>query len=296
MAKSYDATLKELLEGSPDDWPVLLGLPRARADVIDADVSTFTGAADKVLRVRGQPDWILHLEFQSGPDESLPRRLHTANVLLDGRHGLLVRSVAVLLRPRAFRSNLTGLYERGFEGRDAHLVFRYQILRVWQTPVETFLTGGLGLLPLAPISAVRKSELPSVVKRIQERLSKLELRADAARLWTATLVLMGLRYPKSLAERLLQEVIGMEESVTYQAIVQKGRELGRLEELRRTLLLQGAEKFGSPDASTAATVEAVEDIQRLERLAVHLLHASNWEELLALPKAVPGRRRRKPKA
>ncbi len=88
MAKSYDATLKELLEGSPGDWLVLLGWPRAEANVIDADVSTFSGAADKVLLVRGRPDWILHLEFQSGPDESLPSAASTRRTcLLDGGTG-----------------------------------------------------------------------------------------------------------------------------------------------------------------------------------------------------------------
>lgn len=294
MAKPYDATLKDLLEESPGDWPVLLGLPRAEANVIDADVSTFTGAADKVLRVRGRPDWILHLEFQSGPDESLPRRLHTANVLLDGRHGLMVQSAAVLLRPRAFRSNLTGLYERRFEGRDAHLVFRYQILRVWQMPVESLLAGGVGLLPLAPISAVKKADLPAVIARMKERLNQPESRPDAGRLWAATYLLMGLRYPEAITERLLEGVRDMEESVTYQAIVRKGRELGRVEELRRMLLLQGAEKFGSLDASAEAAVEAVTDIDRLEQLAVHLLRAGSWDELLTLPKPAPGRRR-KPK-
>ena len=134
MAKTFDATLKDLLEESPGDWPVLAGLPCAEAKVIDADVSTFTGAADKVLRVRGRPDWILHLEFQSGPDTSLPRRIQTANVLVDNRHGLTVRSVAVLLRPEANLSNLTGLYERQFAGQEPHLMFRYQVLRVWQLP------------------------------------------------------------------------------------------------------------------------------------------------------------------
>ena len=29
MAKTFDATLKGMLEESPGDWPVLAGLPRA---------------------------------------------------------------------------------------------------------------------------------------------------------------------------------------------------------------------------------------------------------------------------
>src|SRR5439155_16519455 len=114
MSKPFDATLKTLLEESPVDWPALAGHPEQTVEVIDADISTFTGATDKVLRVRGLPDWIMHFEFQSGPDATLPRRLHGYNALLEQRHDLLVRSVVVLLRRQADLANVTGVYERQF--------------------------------------------------------------------------------------------------------------------------------------------------------------------------------------
>ncbi len=290
MAKTFDATLKGMLEESPGDWPVLAGQPRAEAEVIDADVSTFTGAADKVLRVRGRPDWILHLEFQSGRDSSLPRRMQTANVLLDGRHGLMVRSVAVLLRPEANLSNLTGAIERRFPGEEAYLTFRYQVIRVWQLPVEPLLSGGLGLLPVAPISAVAEAELPAVVKRMKERLSKTRVRNEAARVWTATYILLGLQYSNQVADRLLEGVMALEESTTYQAIVRKGR----LEALRKMLRLQGSDKFGAPGGRVSTAIDSITDEERLEELGLRVLHASGWDDLLKSP--APRPRRRKPKA
>jgi hypothetical protein len=72
MERRYDATLKSLLEDSPDDWPRLLGVADPNVRVIDADISTISGAADKVLRLHGPPPSILHFEFQSGPDASIP--------------------------------------------------------------------------------------------------------------------------------------------------------------------------------------------------------------------------------
>ena len=290
MAKTFDATLKGMLEESPGDWPVLAGQPRAETVVIDADVSTFTGAADKVLRVRGAPDWILYLEFQAGPDVSLPRRMQTANVLLDGRHSLMVRSVAVLLRPEANLSNLTGLYERRFAGQEAHLTFRYRVIRVWHLPVEPLLSGGLGLLPLAPISAVSEAELPAVVNRMKERLGKPKARSLAPRVWDATYILLGMRYSMALADRLLEDAMIWEHSATYQGLIQKGR----LEALRKILRLQGSEKFGAPDARISAAIDSITDEERLEHLGLRVLHASGWEELLGSP-AAPKARRRKPK-
>src|SRR5262249_54434948 len=97
VARLYDPTTKVLGGAGPEAWPALLGLPRAPTDVLDADIATVTGAADKVLRVRGTPPYLLHLEFQAGHDTArLPGLLHLRHTLLEHRHDLLVRSVAVL--------------------------------------------------------------------------------------------------------------------------------------------------------------------------------------------------------
>ena len=71
----------------------------------------------------------------------------------------------------------------------------------------------------------------------------------------------------------------MEESVTYQAILHKGR----IEGARRYLLLLGEQKFGPPDAGVRTSIETISDIARLEELAVRWLSASSWAELLAPP-------------
>src|SRR5947209_4148043 len=160
--KPFDATLKDLVECGPADWPVLANLPAAPTRIIDADIATVSGAGDKVLRVEGKPPYLLHLEFLSGHDSAeQPLLLHKRNVLLEERHRLAVRTLAVVLRPEADSPQLSGLRERVFPGEtEAYQRFRYQVLRVWQTPAATFLAGGLGLLPLAPIAAVTASELP----------------------------------------------------------------------------------------------------------------------------------------
>jgi hypothetical protein len=115
----------------------------------------------------------MHFDFRAGPDASLPRRTHGYNALLEDRHELLVHSVVVLLRPEANLRTITGVYERRFPDADApYLTFRYQVIRVWQLPVEPLLAGGPGTLPLAPISAVGEADLPGVIRRMKERLSE----------------------------------------------------------------------------------------------------------------------------
>jgi hypothetical protein len=137
MSKPYDAALKAMLEVAPADWPHLAGFPAERAEVIDADVSTVTAATDKVIRLRSPAAGIMHFDFQAGPDASLPRRVHGYNALLEDRHELPVHSVVLLLRPEAQLRTITGVYERSFPGgHPPYLVFRYQLIRVWELPVE----------------------------------------------------------------------------------------------------------------------------------------------------------------
>jgi hypothetical protein len=235
-----------------------------------------------VLLVRAdEGDRIQHLDFQSGPDVSVPRRIHGYNALLEERHELPVESVVVLLRPEARLRALNGVYERSLPGvARPYLRFRYRVIRVWELPVETVLDAGISVLPLAPISAVRQNELPAVIERMKQRL---EAEADAmtvAELWTATKVLLGLRYEAQFVDQLLQGVRAMKESTTYQAIVDEGR----FREVREDIRSLGEQKFQtSLPNHVQATLESMVDLKQLKQLLKRILDAGSWDELVAPP-------------
>jgi hypothetical protein len=307
-AKSYDPTLKVLVEAGPESWPTLFDRPTAPTTVIDADIATVSGAADKVLRVAADPPYLLHLEFVSGHDTAtLPRKLHMRNGVLEDRHDLPVLSGAILLRPEADSPQLTGWYERGFPDEEPYLRFGYRVVRVWRLPPERLLTGGLPLLALAPISAVTEAELPGIIEQMKRRLGGRRARHQADVVWEAAFILLGLRYSADLAEQLFRGIVSMEESATYQAILargreqglQQGREQGRREgrtegavaEARKALRIVGDAAFGEPDARTATAIEQLDDLGRLEDLLKRVPTAGSWQELLGQPG--PGRRGRR---
>lgn len=194
-----------------------------------------------------------------------------------------VRSVLILLRPEADSPRLTGVYRLAFPGEAPYLEFRYRVVRAWEVPVERFLGGGLGVLPLAPLADLPEEALPGVIRRMQERLRREATLEVAEVLWTATYVLMGLRYADAVAARLLEGVIAMEDSVTYQAIIRKGAARGALDEVKKVLLRQGTRKFGSPTAETTAALQAIPDLPRLERMVDRMFDAISWDDLLATP-------------
>ncbi len=159
------------------------------------------------------------------------------------------------------------------------------MIRVWEVPVEELLAGGTGTLALAPISNVPEGEVRGVIRRMKERLSGPKVPRRAADVWAATYVLLGLRYSDDFASRLFEEVLGMEQSATYQAIVRRGR----AEEARRLLLLQGEAKFGPADDAVRGAIESMGELVELEQMGVRLVSAGSWRELV--PPQAPRRRR-----
>jgi hypothetical protein len=277
MPGDYDPTLKVLVELEPASWLPLVGRPPAPVSVIDADVSTIvSGAMDKLLHARAEPEYLLHLDFQAGHDSArLPPRLRLYNAAQGYRHGLPVFSHAVLLHEGADSPRLTGVYTDGLPGEEPYEVFRYGVVRVWQLSADRLLAGGLGTLPLAPISAVSEADVPDVIRRMRQRLQRREARKMAPELWAATEVLLGVRYSRELGRALLRGVLDMKESSTYQAIVAEGGV--------RVLLATAEERLGRPSAAVRSALEAIYEPEKVEELARQVHHVATWEELLGLP-------------
>jgi len=281
-APFYDPTLKALVETEPIAWPRFLSYPVGATTVIDADIATVSGAADKVLRVAAISPYLLHVEFVAGHDSaSLPAKLVVRNTLLTQRHDLRVRSAVILLAPGSDSPQLTGRLECSFPDEEPYLTFRYQVIRVWQLQPEPLLSGSVSLLPLAPICDVTASELPGIIKEMEKRLTG---RRQAEVVWSATYILLGLRHSRAIATELLRGVRSMKESTTYQAILEEGRSEGRSEgavtEARKLLRLLGDDAFGVPDARTAAQIERLNDLERLELLLKRARSATSWKDLL----------------
>jgi hypothetical protein len=71
----------------------------------------------------------------------------------------------------------------------------------------------------------------------------------------------------------------MRESSTYQAILEEGRTEGAVAEAKKLLRLLGDDAFGPPDARTAAAIERLDDLPRLEELLKRVRTAGSWREL-----------------
>lgn len=289
MPLRFDATLKDLIAPQPADFAVAFGLPAEESVIaLNVDLSTVSAATDVALGI-GEPLRGIHdFNFQSGPDPGLPGRVHIYNAVLHSRFDVPVRSIVVLLRPKADLANLTG--ELAYGDGDCQIQFRYRVVRLWKQPVEPFLHGGVAVLPLAtlchlPDDRPLADALREVVQEIERRLATETSHAEAARLMTAAYILTGLRVRKEKLSAIFRGVGLMQESTAYDEILEEGMQLGRaqgeLRRARRILLRQGRQRFGNPDARTEQELDAISDLDRLDRLTDAILKVESWQELLA---------------
>ena len=78
----------------------------------------------------------------------------------------------------------------------------------------------------------------------------------------------------------------MMESVTYRAIFEEGWAegwaRGERKAARKILLLLGRDQLGEPSTEVQTALNALTNVDRLEKLIVRLKHAVSWQELLGL--------------
>lgn len=283
MPLPFDATLKEILSPDPVELLPAFGLPRRQPAVcLNVDLSTLTAATDVAFGFGDPLADIVDLNFQSGPDPNVDKRLHLYSAALHFRFGVPVRTILVLLRPKAEVQGIDGklAYTSGASGVE----FRYEVVRMWQQPVATFLHGGLSLLPLAPLCELPADQplrdaLRNVVREIDRRLAGECDHAQAARLMTAAFILTGLRVQRDLLDTIYDGVRVMHDSSAFELILEEGA----IKEAQRILLRQGQKRLGPASEEVAASLKKVKDLDRLDRLADAILSATSWQELLATP-------------
>jgi hypothetical protein len=204
------------------------------------------------------------------------------------RYRVPVRSVVLLLRPQARHKNLSGSVRYEAQTGTGHMNFGYEIVPLWERPVEPLLAGPVRMLPFAPLCRLPENVplvegLESVIRRVVERLEREAKGELGKKLWTATYLLTGQRVSPEQAHTIFQGVSHMHDSSTYQMILDEGIIKGRVDELKDTLLRLGPKRFGPPEAAVVDAVTAINDPERLERMRDQLLDVSGWEQLLAVP-------------
>jgi hypothetical protein len=282
MSLPFDATLKDILSEAPADLCKAFRLPIAEPmESLNVDLSTISAATDIAIGYGEPVQEIVDLNFQSGPDPHIDARVHLYNAAFHLRFHVPVRSLLILLRPKAETPGLTG--KLTYLAGKKRVIFPYEVIRMWREPVRPFLEGGLALLPLAMLCATPSDKpiervLRDVAHEIDRRLASEPNHAQAVRIMTGAFRLAHLRVAKERVESVFEGVGIMHEIVA----VDQYEDAGRMRTARRVLLSHGRQLFGEPTVKTVKTLNAIDDPDRLDRMTDVILSLKSWKALLAV--------------
>jgi predicted transposase/invertase (TIGR01784 family) len=174
----FDPTCKFLAESFPADFATwLLGEAITLTTLSPTELLLEPIRADSLILL-GSDRVILHIEFQTEPDPTMPFRMADYRIRIQRRFpGREIRQIVIYLNPTG--SEL--VYQTVYEAPGIRTEF--EVIRIWEQPTEAFLES-TGLLPLAvltqtPDKAQTLRQVAAKVDAIQEKRVQSNIAASA---------------------------------------------------------------------------------------------------------------------
>ncbi|CAN1213225.1 DUF4351 domain-containing protein [Tumidithrix helvetica PCC 7403] len=283
----FDSVCRFLAETFSQDFAIwLIGEPIILTELSPTELSLEPIRADSLVLLQSQ-NLVLHLEFQTQPDATMPFRMMDYRIRVYRRFPeKQMRQVVIYLVP----STSEIVYQTAFSVPKTH--HEFEVVRLWEHPPEVF-QHSIGLLPFAVLSQTdnREEILRQVAKQI-EAIGDPRVQSNVA---ASTAMLAGLLLEKGLIQRLLRSDI-MKESVIYQEMraealaearaevlaealaefEQRGLQKGQIAMLLRLL----TRKFGKVNLKIKAQISKL-SIMQLENLAEAILDFNHIKDLEA---------------
>jgi len=220
----FDSLCKFLAENFSEDYASwLLGRPVTLTKLSPTELSLEPLRVDSLILEQSE-DLVLHLEFQTEPDENMGFRMLDYRVRVYRRFpSKTMHQVVIYLKTT--KSAL--VYQDSFQlGKTIH---HYRVVRLWEQSPDLFLNSS-GLLPLAVLT--QTSDPTIILRKVAEVLETIPDNNLKQNLTAATAVFGGLVLKPDIVKAILRSQF-MKESAVYQEILQEGRQEGLQEGLQR---------------------------------------------------------------
>ncbi len=280
---------KYLIEQYSTDFAAwLLGQPLAFTTINPTELNVEPIRADSVMLLQST-DVILHTEFQTVKDETMPFRMADYYLRLKRKFPAQdIQQVVIYLKKT--NSNLV----RQTQYQTPVMNHQFRVIRLWEEPLEVFLSTP-GLLPYAVLSSASNKQ--RVLAQVFRELEQIVDPREQSNLVAATSILAGLELDEQTIRQLIRSPV-MRESTMYQSIFREGQaeglERGLEQGLERGLeqgLIQGrtvegralvlkllTRKLGTLSIDVTAKVSAL-NLEQLEALGEALLDFTSVADL-----------------
>ena len=215
----FDNVCKYLAQTFPEDFATwLLGQAVPLSQLEPSELLLEPIRADTLLLLWAE-DLVLHLEFQTHPDPSMPfRMLDYRTRVYRCYPGKAMRQVVIYLRP----TNSELVQQNSF--RLSKTYHEFEVIRLWEMPTEIFLQSQ-GLLPFAVLTKTNEPKI--VLSQVAEVIEEIADRNIKSNLTAASAILANLVMSEEIIKGILRSDI-MQESAIYQEIYHSGELKGEL--------------------------------------------------------------------
>ncbi|MBD2458534.1 Rpn family recombination-promoting nuclease/putative transposase [Nostoc sp. FACHB-87] len=251
----FDNTCKLIAElYSPDFATWLLGKPITLTKLSPTELSIEPIRADALIMLQSD-EIVLHVEFQTAPDEDMPFRMADYYLRIYRRYpNKQIHQFVIYLD----KTSSEKVYQTTFV--TAKMRHEFEVIRLWEQPPELFLRTP-GLLPFAVLSATENKA--STLQQVAAAVDKIDERRTQSNISAAAAILAGLVLDQEVIGRLFRKDI-MSESVIYQMIQNEAEEQGRNKKAREIAANMLAEGM-SIDLITRLTGLPPEAVQQLQQ-------------------------------
>lgn len=213
----FDNICKFLAENFSTDFANwLLGKAITFTELSPSELSLEPIRADALILLESE-EVVLHLEFQTQPNADIPFRMIDYRLRVYRRFPVKqMHQVVIYLRQSA--SELAQQTTFTLE-RTRH---EFDVIRLWEQPTSVFLQYP-GLLPFAVLSQTRNPV--ATLQQVAQEIIKIPDQRVQNNVAASAFILAGLVLEKDIIQQVLRREL-MQESVTYQALIEEGRAEG----------------------------------------------------------------------
>jgi predicted transposase/invertase (TIGR01784 family) len=256
---SFDSTCRRLAEQFPQDFAHwLLGKSVNLTILEPTELSLEPIRADSLILLAGTGE-ILHIEFQVDPKKDMAMRLADYRLRIYRKFpSHTIHQVVIYLR----ETTSAKVYQNYFE--IAGMYAEHEIIRIWEVPV-TILQSYSGLLPFAVLGQTADPE--QTLRDAVRAIGTLPTEQQQHEAMGAAYILSGLKLEAQQIAKIIRRDI-MQESVTYQALLEEGRREGIQEGIQEGLRAGLAQAQRSMAVSLLREGAAIDLIQRVSGLSI----------------------------
>lgn len=258
----FDNISKFLIEQFPEDFASwLIGEPIALTELSPSELSLEPIRADALILLQSD-NIVLHCEFQTNPDPSMPFRM-ADYALRVYRRFPQKQMVQVVIYLRPTESDLVS--QTTFAANN--LRHEFQVVRLWEQPTEVFFQRP-GLLPYAVLS--QTDDRVRVLQQVAEAIDAMGDRNQQSNVSAATGIMAGLILNQDTIRRVLRREL-MQESVVYQELREEARQEARQEVRQELQALREKARQEAEEALQEARQEAEKARQEAKQSEVNLV-------------------------